>query len=69
MRSVRASAWLLLPAGGPGPGLGLQGLDPGGHPPARDPRPVIPGFFNLTMNYNPGAIFGTWAARRPWCAA
>jgi signal peptidase II len=28
-------------------------------------RPVIPGFFNLTMSYNPGAIFGTMGGAPP----
>ena len=28
-------------------------------------HPVIPGFFNLTMSYNPGAIFGTMGGAPP----
>lgn len=28
-------------------------------------RPVIPGFFNLTLTFNPGAAFGLWAGLPP----
>ena len=29
-------------------------------------HPIIPGFFNLTMSYNPGAIFGTLGSAPLW---
>ena len=29
-------------------------------------RPIIPGFFNLTLATNPGAIFGTLGGAAPW---
>jgi signal peptidase II len=29
-------------------------------------RTIIPGFFNLTMGFNPGAIFGTLGTAAPW---
>jgi len=53
--------WLLLPL----LALGLDAwskvailarLQPG------ELRPVIPGFFNLTLGFNPGAVFGSFAA-------
>jgi len=57
-------AWWLLP-------LGVLGLDWGSkrwvlerfHP--GDVHPVIPGFFNLTLGFNPGAIFGSFASFSP----
>jgi signal peptidase II len=33
--------------------------------PLYESRPVIPGFFNLTMSYNPGAIFGAMSGAPP----
>jgi signal peptidase II len=63
MKGVRA-AWLLLP-------LAALGLDWASKAwilaaiPLHESRTVIPGFFNLTMNYNPGAIFGTMGGAPP----
>ena len=57
MRVVRF-IWLLLP-------LTLVGIDFSTKTaialiiPLQEVKPVIPGFFNLTMSYNYGAIFGT----------
>jgi len=33
--------------------------------PARGPIVIIPGFFNLTLGFNPGAIFGTLGGASP----
>ena len=33
--------------------------------PPQGSRTVIPGFFSLTLNYNPGAIFGTMGGASP----
>lgn len=60
MRGRRLVLWLLLP-------LAVLGLDWGSklwvlaqlHP--GEMQPVIPGFFNLTLGFNPGAIFGSFA--------
>ena len=63
MKSVRP-AWLLLP-------LAALGLDWASKAwilaaiPLHDSRVIIPGFFYLTMNYNPGAIFGTMSGASP----
>ena len=63
MKSVRP-AWLLLP-------LAALGLDWASKAwilaaiPLHHSRAVIPGFFYLTMNYNPGAIFGTMSGASP----
>jgi signal peptidase II len=63
MKGVRP-AWLLLP-------LAALGLDWASKAwilaaiPLHEARTVIPGFFNLTMSYNPGAIFGTMAGAPP----
>ena len=63
MRFPRA-AWLLLP-------LAVVGVDFWSKAcilraiPLHDTRTVIPGFFNLTLNYNPGAIFGTLGGANP----
>ncbi|HOD33540.1 MAG TPA: signal peptidase II, partial [Holophaga sp.] len=56
----RRLLWLLLP-------LAVLGLDWGSklwvlarlHP--GEMHPVIPGFFNLTLGFNPGAIFGSFS--------
>jgi signal peptidase II len=54
-------AWLLLP-------LAALALDWASkawitaHIPPFQVRPVLPGFFNLTLSHNPGAIFGTLAS-------
>lgn len=52
--------WLLLPLVSLGLDAGskaaiLARFQPG------DLKPVIPGFFNLTLGYNPGAVFGSFA--------
>jgi signal peptidase II len=63
MRASRL-AWLLLP-------LGALVLDWGSkawilaHIPPYGARAIIPGFFNLTLGYNPGAIFGTLGGASP----
>ena len=63
MRGARA-AWLLLP-------FGALGLDWASKAwiaaaiPLYGSRTIIPGFFNLTMSYNPGAIFGTMGGAPP----
>ena len=57
-------AWLLLP-------LAALALDWASkawitaHIPPFQVRPVLPGFFNLTLSHNPGAIFGTMAGAPP----
>jgi signal peptidase II len=33
--------------------------------PLHETRVILPGFFNLTLNYNPGAIFGSLAGASP----
>lgn len=63
MRSSRL-AWLLLPAAA----LGLDWASKAwilAAIPLYESRPVIPGFFNLTMSTNPGAIFGTMGGAPP----
>ena len=61
----RASwAWVLVPLGA----LALDILSKAWilrAIPPHDVRVVIPGFFNLTMSYNPGAIFGSLAGMAP----
>jgi signal peptidase II len=63
MRIPRA-AWLLVP-------LAVLGVDAWSKVaiqraiPLHDSRTVIPGFFNLTLSYNPGAIFGTLGGADP----
>jgi len=63
MRGVRP-AWLLLP-------FAALGLDWASKAwilaviPARGDLVIIPGFFNLTLNHNPGAIFGTLGGASP----
>jgi signal peptidase II len=63
MRASRL-AWLLLP-------LGALGLDWASKAwilatiPPHGVREVIPGFFNLTLGFNPGAIFGSLAGASP----
>ena len=58
-------AWLLLPAG-------ALALDWASKVwilktiPLGWTHPIIPGFFNLTMSYNPGAIFGTLGTAPAW---
>jgi signal peptidase II len=56
---VKRLAWLLLPAGAFGLDAAskawiLARLQPG------EAMPVIPGFFNLTLGMNAGAIFGSF---------
>ena len=56
--------WLLLPLAA----LALDWADKAwilATIPARGPIVIIPGFFNLTLGYNPGAIFGTLAGASP----
>jgi len=63
MKEIRP-AWLLLPLAA----LGLDWLSKAwimAAIPLHDSRVVIPGFFNLTMTYNPGAIFGTLGGASP----
>jgi signal peptidase II len=63
MRPTRL-AWLLLP-------LAALGLDWASKAwilaaiPLHETRVIVPGFFNLTMSYNPGAIFGTMGGAPP----
>jgi signal peptidase II len=63
MRGARA-AWLLLP-------FSALGLDWASKAwiaaaiPLYGTRAIIPGFFYLTMSYNPGAIFGTMGGAPP----
>ena len=62
---LRRLAWLLLP-------FGVLLLDWASkvwirnHIPLGWTHPIIPGFFNLTMSYNPGAIFGTLGSAPLW---
>ena len=57
-------AWLLLP-------LAALGVDWASKAwilaaiPLQGSRAIIPGFFYLTLNYNPGAIFGTMGGAPP----
>jgi len=63
MKAARLT-WLLLP-------LAALGLDWGSKAwilatlAPHETRVIIPGFFNLTLGYNPGAIFGTLAGASP----
>ena len=61
----RASpAWMLLPFAA----LALDWASKAwilGALPRHGSRTIIPGFFNLTLNYNPGAIFGTMGGAPP----
>ncbi|MBI4914163.1 MAG: signal peptidase II [Acidobacteria bacterium] len=63
MRGFRP-AWLLLP-------LGVFLADAGSkawvlrHFTEREVLPVIPGFFNITLGFNPGAIFGSLQGAHP----
>jgi signal peptidase II len=62
--TLRRLPWLLLP-------LAVLALDLlskawiRGAIPLHGNRVIIPGFFNLTLGYNPGAIFGTLANAPP----
>jgi signal peptidase II len=62
---IRRLGWLLLP-------LAALGLDWASKAwilatiPHGFSRPVVPGFFNLTLGFNPGAIFGTLGGAPPW---
>jgi signal peptidase II len=64
-RQARAPwAWLLVPLGA----LALDILSKAWilrTLPLHETRVVLPGFFNLTMSYNPGAIFGTLGGMPP----
>jgi signal peptidase II len=61
---IRRLPWLLLPA----LGLYLDWLTKAwilASLPPHTSRTIIPGFFNLTLGYNPGAIFGTLGGAPP----
>jgi len=63
MRSARLS-WLLLPFAA----LGLDWASKAwvlAAVPLYGSRTIIPGFFYFTLNYNPGAIFGTMGGASP----
>lgn len=54
----RRSPWLLLPAAALALDLGSKAMILARFAPG-EVYPVIPGFFNLTLGMNPGAVFGT----------
>ena len=63
MKGARA-AWLLLPLAALGADWASKAWILASIPP-QGSRTVIPGFFSLTLNYNPGAIFGTMGGASP----